>query len=178
MAITAIETKYDGYKFRSRLEARWAVFFNTVAIEWEYEPQGFHIETYRGRINYLPDFWLGTGQWAEVKGFLDLDAMRRLHAIACGMAQCGSGHDLVVFGDIPRPHSVKWPVQLHYHGRLWGVAWSPEEGCPMGRPHVAVDADQQSAFHLTEGFPFGSRDWAQDGLEKARMARFEWGESG
>lgn len=26
MGITAIETVYNGYKFRSRLEARWAVF--------------------------------------------------------------------------------------------------------------------------------------------------------
>jgi hypothetical protein len=43
-----------GYRFRSRLEARWAVFFDAAEIEWEYEPDGFSLA---GR-NYLPDFWL------------------------------------------------------------------------------------------------------------------------
>ncbi len=36
--IQAIETRYKGYRFRSRLEARWAVFFDHLKIEWEYEP--------------------------------------------------------------------------------------------------------------------------------------------
>ena len=31
----AIETKYKGFRFRSRLEARWAVFFDALGIEWE-----------------------------------------------------------------------------------------------------------------------------------------------
>lgn len=30
--IKAIETEYDGHRFRSRLEARWAVFFNAVGL--------------------------------------------------------------------------------------------------------------------------------------------------
>lgn len=49
-----IETKYNGYKFRSRLEARWAVFFDACGIEYQYEPEGFELkEGY-----YLPDFYL------------------------------------------------------------------------------------------------------------------------
>src|SRR5215467_9619768 len=139
MTIKAIETKYGGYKFRSRLEARWAVFFDEEEIEWDYEPQGFTVDTPRGGINYLPDFWLGSGQWAEVKGFLDLEGMRRLHAIATGMTVCGSGNDLVVFGDVPRSRSILWPVQLHYHRKLWGLAWEPQSsGCPLYRPHVEI----------------------------------------
>ena len=31
-----IETEYKGYRFRSRLEARWAVFFDALNIKWEY----------------------------------------------------------------------------------------------------------------------------------------------
>jgi hypothetical protein len=38
MEIKPIETEYGGYKFRSRLEARWAVFFDTAKIKYEYEP--------------------------------------------------------------------------------------------------------------------------------------------
>lgn len=65
MAIKSIDTCYKGYKFRSRLEARWAVFFDSLGIKWEYEKEGFEFE---GGIRYLPDFWLPEVEaWAEVK---------------------------------------------------------------------------------------------------------------
>lgn len=68
MTIKAIETLYKGYKFRSRLEARWAVFFDALGVEWEYEPEGYILSTGE---HYLPDFWLpDTGVWVEVKGML------------------------------------------------------------------------------------------------------------
>jgi hypothetical protein len=63
----AIETHYKGYRFRSRLEARWAVFFDSLGIEWVYEPEGFELSD---GSRYLPDFWLPSfsgGMWAEVK---------------------------------------------------------------------------------------------------------------
>jgi len=40
-AIRAIETEYAGYCFRSRLEARWAVFFDQMGYDWVYEPEGY-----------------------------------------------------------------------------------------------------------------------------------------
>lgn len=42
-----IETSYKGYRFRSRHEARWAVFFDVVKIKWEYEPEGFELPSYQ-----------------------------------------------------------------------------------------------------------------------------------
>ena len=51
--INAIETFYKGYRFRSRLEARWAVFFDALGVEYEYEPQGFVLPSGK---HYLPDF--------------------------------------------------------------------------------------------------------------------------
>ena len=86
MTIKAIETVYNGYKFRSRLEARWAVFFDAMGIEYEYEPQGFDL----GELGwYLPDFWLPqVGMWAEVKGAPFTDEERqKCEAIALG-AEC------------------------------------------------------------------------------------------
>ena len=41
--IKAIETSYKGYRFRSRLEARWGVFFDALDIKWEYESEGFDL---------------------------------------------------------------------------------------------------------------------------------------
>jgi hypothetical protein len=34
----AIPTKYSDVQFRSRLEARWAIFFDLLGWNWEYEP--------------------------------------------------------------------------------------------------------------------------------------------
>lgn len=62
----AIQTEYNGYLFRSRLEARWAVFFDALGIEYLYEHEGFDLGEPLGW--YLPDFWLpGIECWAEVK---------------------------------------------------------------------------------------------------------------
>lgn len=51
--IKAIETPYNGYRFRSRLEARWAVFFDALGVKYEYEPEGFLLPSGK---RYLPDF--------------------------------------------------------------------------------------------------------------------------
>jgi hypothetical protein len=77
--IIPIETRYAGHRFRSRLEARWAVFFDALGVTWEYEPQGYLIG--EERRPYLPDFWLpDLRTWVEVKGRPeDLD-LQLLHA--------------------------------------------------------------------------------------------------
>ena len=71
MTIKAIQTQYKGYHFRSRLEARWAVFFDALGLEWEYEPEGFDLGD---GVYYLPDFKVNypdSGwEWFEVKGDL------------------------------------------------------------------------------------------------------------
>lgn len=64
MTIKAIETLYKGYRFRSRLEARWAVFFDALGVKWEYEKQGYALPS----GCYLPDFWLpDLNMWVEIK---------------------------------------------------------------------------------------------------------------
>lgn len=67
MKIKAIETVYNGYRFRSRLEARRAVFFDTLGVKYEYEPEGYVLPD---GTCYLPDFYLpiGGGIYLEVKG--------------------------------------------------------------------------------------------------------------
>jgi len=74
----AIETIWKGYRFRSRLEARWAIFFEHLGMTWEYEPEGFHLSNGQ---KYLPDFRLITRNdisvWVEIKplGFRGPDKM-------------------------------------------------------------------------------------------------------
>lgn len=55
MTIAAIETVYKGYKFRSRLEARWAYFLDLLGIRWEYEHEKYQLSS---GVRYIPDFWL------------------------------------------------------------------------------------------------------------------------
>lgn len=52
--LTPIPTNYRGCRFRSRLEARWAVFFDALEIAWQYEDQGYLVDG----TPYLPDFYL------------------------------------------------------------------------------------------------------------------------
>ncbi len=84
--IKAIPTEYKGYRFRSRLEARWAVFFDACGVEWEYEPEGYDLGegTY-----YLPDFLLhgvdGRAEgdlYVEVKGQMTDEDARKIKRFA------------------------------------------------------------------------------------------------
>jgi len=56
----AIETVHSGYKFRSRLEARWAIFFESLHIPYQYEVEGFDLDNAGW---YLPDFFFPEGLW-------------------------------------------------------------------------------------------------------------------
>jgi len=65
--IKTIPTKHNGILFRSRLEARWSIFFDTLRIRWQYEPEGFSLSDGTG---YVPDFYLPNfngGIYVEVK---------------------------------------------------------------------------------------------------------------
>ncbi len=62
--IKAVITRYKTIRFRSRLEARWAVFFDVLGIEWLYESRSVDL----GWCLYIPDFWLPQYRlYAEVK---------------------------------------------------------------------------------------------------------------
>jgi hypothetical protein len=56
----AMEVLYSGKVFRSRLEARWAVFLDLCGINWDYEPCHYEIGP---DLYYLPDFYLPDHRW-------------------------------------------------------------------------------------------------------------------
>ena len=74
--IKAIPTVYKGVKFRSKLEAQWAKFFDSVGIEWAYEQEGCQFED---GTKYLPDFYLPESkQFFEVKGVMTDKDMHKI----------------------------------------------------------------------------------------------------
>lgn len=64
--LKALPTPYKGFEFRSRLEAKWAYFFDLIGVRWLYENEGFDLDAGW----YLPDFWLpdiNGGSFIEIK---------------------------------------------------------------------------------------------------------------
>jgi hypothetical protein len=85
----AIKTRYKGILFRSKLEAEWAKFFDSLLMPWAYEPEGF---VFDDGTKYLPDFWLPDAkQWFEVKGVLDEVDKHKIEKLGTE-----SQHDVIV----------------------------------------------------------------------------------
>ena len=107
--IKAIETSYGGCQFRSRLEARWAVFFDQMGIKWRYEPEGFKLIHNGQNHYYLPDFFLPqVGTWLEIKGHeQSLDEHNLLPLAAAQLPQLSpelgfrQGPIIMLLGPIP-----------------------------------------------------------------------------
>lgn len=191
----SLNTKYAGCLFRSRLEARWAVYFNAAGVAWEYEPQGFEVTERLAcstdTFPYLPDFWLPEQQlWVEVKGSLTAsEADRLINAAAslsvnagdgCGI---GKGHDLVVFGPLTSSGVTGVPIRLHMHkGDLIASCWlcatpcSSHTGISVANDTSWTIADLERillrgyfcAAHLADARHLAA-------LDTARTARFEHG---
>jgi hypothetical protein len=154
--IKAIETKYGGYKFRSRLEARWAVFFDALNVEWEYEKEGFDI----AGVRYLPDFWLpSVKMWAEVKPEAHFDRASKNLCVQLGNL---SGFDVLMLGGVP---SLKaYPTALGGYQVLSNYHDYPkEEGRFYSMP---------SDWDLLNLFPD-----TKSAVEKSLSARFEFGQT-
>lgn len=143
MTITPIETRYAGCRFRSRLEARWAVFFDSLGIEWLYEPEGYVLE---GGQCYLPDFLIhpNTDQefWFEAKGtHPTLEELDKAQGLAEGT---GTGV-YVYFGKLEAPMRHITPEDNR--DSVPGTLWVDREGwVKVDIPRWELEAEP-TAFH-------------------------------
>lgn len=199
----SLDTEYAGYRFRSRLEARWAVALDSLGVDWEYEPQTLQIGK---RIDcddipddgyaYLPDFWLPElSLWVDVKATMtDEQGIRLLNTAAYlsnpGDWGCGGGNDMAILPRIPRLGETVPPFILHMHKGLLQAAgfhsFVTRDGC-YGDVHPVhlcwdVDDDLRGAASrvcrlisepMLDSYPGSPLSQA---LAKARRARFEWGQ--
>ncbi|MDN7495021.1 hypothetical protein QZM89_07470 [Burkholderia gladioli] len=179
----AIETQYKGYRFRSRLEARWAVFFDALGIRWEYEPEGFELGFGE---RYLPDFFLrisdadaarrgwegkGYGYWVEIKAEKPTaDEIRKLEAV-CRSTQ---HHGYLFYG---APGANPWR----------SISYDSPPPCAVvdaflqrfGDPMFVLENHLDLAA-IVSMCANGPSDLAsvKAAIAAARGARFEFGESG
>lgn len=191
--IKAIQTKYKGYLFRSRLEARWAVFFDCCGVEYEYEPEGYDLGN---GLMYLPDFLLhgvdgrdGGDLYVEVKGQMDdADAEKINRFYETGMVNPSicqkSKTAILVVGNIPSGEDIDdilWFIE--------GEAYANNGDWPNCYNFETIDGDHFAAYpgiNKNGGFElFGDDsnylcDMDRIATEKAyriaRQARFEHGE--
>ena len=196
--IKPIETYYNGYRFRSRLEARWAVFFDALGLQYEYEPEGFVLQdgTY-----YLPDFLLHGvitryAQWGskqrrdiyvEVKGVPNaVDAQK--------IALFAENYPIWVVGNLPNPASYIEDCEKQrddFCKKVCAKEYTFKNECVFcPYDYGAIDGDSCFAFSLAyddgtlsfhgadSSYEYGRQDVEiQAALLKARQARFEHGET-
>ena len=114
-----IPTTYAGIHFRSRLEARWAAFFNELRWPWEYEPRDFS--------GWIPDFILlgATPVYIEVK-----PASKFPPAVAAKIDVTECTDEVLIVGLTPSLPDDEWGDELVvlgwlrelYEGTTW---WEP-----------------------------------------------------
>lgn len=150
----ALETFFDGYRFRSRLEARWAVFFHTLQIAYSYESEGYDLDG----TWYLPDFWLPEQNcYIEVKPHRELTEGEYEKASKLALQ---SGRDVYILaGDAwqrPPDYQIwRWvPLRI----RSFPQAKSLEQNASTfitPHPEVAVVLQQLLDNHITLSIKYG-----------------------
>lgn len=197
--IKPIETYYNGYCFRSRLEARWAVFFDTLGVKYEYEPEGL----IKNGIRYLPDFKV---QCHGYRGECS-DGSFPLFIEVKGKMTESDGEKIKVFsypGLLSEPKSKDFPLSCV---PILVVGEIPQKGCSsdsnacgsyddmdgvkgvykFNYKHIDGDyfaaypaADDNGRFYLwgddSNYINVDDIERVEFAYEKARQARFEHGE--
>jgi len=179
----AIETYYNGYRFRSRLEARWAVFFDTLGVKYEYEPEGFDLGD---GLYYLPDFrvkcWGDRDTWymqpedlyIEVKGVLNFWDEKKIDRFVYGDPYKRDCHfeiknKLLLVGNIPdKRDEFTWIGDTRFNSFEY-----IDNDC-----YFVIPTAYDGRFFLGAGDYNYNEELTSLAYEKAREARFEYGESG
>lgn len=183
-----IETEYAGYRFRSRLEARWAVFFDVAEIDFSYETEGMVLPAdivpgwTRPRFRYLPDFWLpDLSLWVEVKARWTPGEAAKVYNAAAHLS--ARGEDVLLAPEVFRQPrgGARLPWRLYLDAdTLYARPWPDVEDIePEPIACYSDPAVFQEAPDLLRGFKDDTPapDWYRDAAREAQRARFEFGET-
>jgi len=175
MGYKAIDTTYKGYKFRSRLEARWGVYFDAIGVGWLYEPEGFILPR---TGPYLPDFFIEDwGMWVEIKG----TTPKPLEIQRCAEIAENSFPTILIAGNPwPGEYEIiffqKSKTEIPLHGcefyddrKVQGALW-------LCNDVAAIPLDPKKVNHERYPLPWEFSGKLQKAFKKARAARFEHGE--
>lgn len=187
-----INTVYGGYRFRSRLEARWAVFFDALGLAYDYEKEGFELDGDR----YLPDFWLPDLEcWIEVKADFPDERSRRVAAklrdasgypVVILAGKIGGHLNLCFANDMadsaggPSEWAVMWAVCRMCSQPT--LSWGDERHAIVGPDWLSIKGNICRTPADAPGEWFTRCDFEAPRIaaayDAANQARFEYGESG
>lgn len=176
------ETFYNGCRFRSRLEARWAAFFDAMNISYEYMPQEFVLQD---GTRFTPNFKLfgfqgrGSGGsavlWAAVTEAFDWNEEKDHQEFYKNMWQfCqGSSHGYIVNPAIVLP---PFPDELNDWFSNMVTTFAYVDGdtcaCVIAKREEEPDCEE---FMLCGDDCCYIEDWqfeiTEEALEKARGTR-------
>lgn len=101
-----LPTEYRGLKYRSRAEARWAVVFDVVGWQHQYEPEAFQLPS----GIYCPDFYLpDVDAYFEVKGREPTDNEKLKAEELCVATRT----TVIVSSGPPNPDRNEWDEDLY-----------------------------------------------------------------
>lgn len=177
----AIETKYKGYRFRSRLEARWAVYLDAIGWQWNYEPEGFDLDG----IPYLPDFLIeGCNEgfdnhicWLEIKP-------KKLNELEITKAKLLVAHTKipVAFGiGLPDPHKLSYGLDsfVRHNVRFEDAYEADFEKIELIENYISLDFYCRHKWGRP-GYHMYMEDPCEETIaacNKAKEARFEFNDS-
>lgn len=158
-AIKPIQTEAYGRLFRSRLEARCAVFLTEMGLRWEYEPEGYELPSGR----YLPDFKVcdphwddQVAYWVECKsGTPSAHEIRLARELSVGTKMA------VAFFE---PQLIEYIRQLHFANqhflKLWGECVEEWPKLPLGIQPITPGGNSVCSRFITAR-PCGNGEWIQ-----------------
>lgn len=157
------------YRFRSRLEARWAVYFDALGIAWHYEPEGFDLGS---AGPYLPDFWLPqVRMYAEVKpAWPNATELKKIVDLAIM-----SERPVLVLDGMPNFINYWACYPVTYIGDLlWIDCFLDDDNRYWTTEGRFYSSTGEAPFDRCDSWPYA----IIDGVAAARSARFEHGENG
>jgi hypothetical protein len=182
MEIKPIETQYKGYRFRSRLEARWAVFFDALDQKWEYEKEGYTLD---GGIKYLPDFWLPLHPGVDIGHFLEIKPIEpnEVEREKLLLLSIAIGKPVICFWGLPGD-SDEWHMTLYRNNEcrlkdgVFRINYYHQQVLKFMDDHMKriYYLPFDYAWHIQA--EFNKIDSLQKAFTSFRSARFEFGERG
>ena len=169
--IKAIDTFYRGILYRSRLEARWAVFFHKLNLKFEYEAEGYQLPSGW----YLPDFFIHDWDcFIEIKpkGRLEPDAVVKGFEL---QQESGKRIIILVGNPYPRDHvGLMYPGDALVTGGEFLCCSHCESGIALVSPGCLLTLKDNGCFNLPAArYIITSK--LREAYMAARTARFEHG---
>jgi hypothetical protein len=178
--LTPIETKYKGYRMRSRLEARWAIVFDCLGLTWDYEPEGFDLNG----VWYLPDFHI-----PALDAYIEIKPINKwFYNDACLRLAAASKKRVLYIAGSPYPKEYRIAYYAPSEENEAFCSGSDPYVLAIGRPDpreiwlLAEDGSSGLCLNrLNDSHKYATAEFSDvlmRAFQAARSARFEHGEKG